>query len=126
MVVTGGVLLYLNPDRASALEDAAPTGSSLVVAATEGEDESATVCPSGSNVCISASTCAGGSCTVEECVAACEEQGIECSEECVAACTNGDCTSDGTCSGGGTCKVDGNGGCVSSSSSPKSGGCCSR
>jgi len=130
MLLTGGVFLYLNPDRASALDDATPTGSSLAVAATEGEGDSATVCPSGSNVCISASACAGGSCTTQQCIEACEEAGVECSEACVAACTNGscsgDCTGDGTCIGDGTCKGDGKGGCVSSASSSKSGGCCSR
>lgn len=147
MLVAGGVMLYLNPDRASALDDVAPAGGSLVLAAAEDEDGCAAVCRSGSNVCLSASSCAGGSCTVEECVAACEGLGIECSEECIAACTNGACTGGSctveecvaacetagvacteeriaACTGSGQCS--GSGACASVTAPARSGGCCSK
>ena len=154
MVVTGGVLLYLNPDRASALDDVVPTGGSLVVAAAESGIDCAFDCRSGSDVCGSSLQCAGGSCTVEDCVKACDEAGVACSEECIAACTNGACTggsctvedclkacdeagvkcsaervaacTNGACSGGGACVTDGKGGCAPVVASPRSGGCCSK
>ena len=121
MLVTGGVLLYLNPDRASALDDVLPTGGSLVVAAAESGRDCAFDCRSGSGVCGSSLQCAGGSCTAEDCMKACAEAGVECSPERVAACiANGDC------SGGGACVTNGKGGCAPVVASPRSGGCCSK
>ncbi len=140
MAVFGGVMLYLNPDRASALDETAPAGGSLVVAADD-TNTCASICRSGSNVCISASACQGGSCTVEECLEACKELGVTCSQECVDACTgectgggqctgvctggdgecSGDCTGDGQCAG--ICTGDGNGACKTSSSTSCGGSC---
>jgi hypothetical protein len=155
MVVTGGVLLYLNPDRASALDDVVPTGGSLEVAAAESGVDCAFDCRSGSGVCGSSLECAGGPCSVEDCLKACDEAGVACSEECIAACTNGACTggsctvedcveacnkagvecsperiaaciANRDCSGGGACVTDGKGGCAPVVASPRGGGCCSK
>jgi len=128
MAVFGGVTLYLNPDRASALDSAAPATGSLTVAADK-TTTCANICRSGSNVCVPASACAGGACTVEECLKACEEVGITCSQECVTACTsNGECAGD--CSGagqcGGICTGKRNGAWKTAGISSSSGGCCSR
>jgi len=142
MAVFGGVMLYLSPDRASALDDTAPAGGSLIVAADE-TNTCANICRSGSNVCVSASACEGGSCTVEECLEACEELGISCSQECVNACTgNGECSGvcisggqctgvctggsgecSGDCTGDGQCNGGGNGACKTDVSSSCGGGC---
>jgi len=119
MAVFGGVMLYLNPDRASALEDTAPAASSLAVAA-EKTNTCASICRSGSNACISASACTGGSCTVEECVDACENAGVTCSQECIEACTKGACT------GSGNCSVDGQGACTLKSTTSRGSGCCGK
>ena len=76
MVATGAALFYLNPAPASALDDAVPASGSIVLAATSDSGDAASVCRSGSNVCVSASLCSGGACTVEQCITACKDAGI--------------------------------------------------
>ncbi len=132
MVATGAALFYLNPAPANALDDAAPAGSSIVLATAEKPEDTTSVCRSGSNVCVSASLCSGAACAVEECVSACERVGIECSEECTKTCGEGGCSGEcstdsgcsGVCAGGGSCS--GSGACKTVVPSSTSSGCCSR